>query len=94
MSNHLKASTQATTGLAGPHPVTVFMSPGCVQCHATLRALNRYQIAHTVVDVSTDPKAADRLEALGYLRAPVVVVGADHWGGYRPDKLAALRPVY
>jgi glutaredoxin-like protein NrdH len=28
--------------------------------------------------------------ALGYLQAPVVVVGNDHWSGFRPDRIRAL----
>ena len=29
--------------------------------------------------------------ALGYLQAPVVVAGNDHWSGFRPDRIKALR---
>jgi glutaredoxin-like protein NrdH len=30
--------------------------------------------------------------ALGYLQAPVVVTGNDHWSGFRPDRIKALAP--
>jgi glutaredoxin-like protein NrdH len=28
--------------------------------------------------------------ALGYLQAPVVVAGGEHWSGFRPDRIKAL----
>jgi glutaredoxin-like protein NrdH len=28
--------------------------------------------------------------ALGYLQAPVVVAGNDHWSGFRPDRIKVL----
>jgi glutaredoxin-like protein NrdH len=28
--------------------------------------------------------------ALGYLQAPVVTAGDDHWSGFRPDRIKAL----
>jgi len=28
--------------------------------------------------------------ALGYLQAPVVVAGTDHWSGFRPDRIKTL----
>ena len=31
--------------------------------------------------------------ALGYLQAPVVVAGGEHWSGFRPDRIKALAGV-
>jgi glutaredoxin-like protein NrdH len=28
--------------------------------------------------------------ALGYLQAPVVIAGDEHWAGFRPDRIKAL----
>jgi glutaredoxin-like protein NrdH len=28
--------------------------------------------------------------ALGYLQAPVVVAGNEHWSGFRPDRIKGL----
>jgi len=28
--------------------------------------------------------------ALGYLQAPVVVAGDDHWSGFRPDRITPV----
>jgi len=28
--------------------------------------------------------------ALGYLQAPVVMAGDDHWSGFRPDRIKAV----
>ena len=30
-----------------------------------------------------------RVKSLGYAQAPVVMVGADHWSDFRPDKIKA-----
>jgi glutaredoxin-like protein NrdH len=70
--------------------VTVYTKPACVQCNATYTALDKRGIAYDVVDISADPEARDFVMALGYLQAPVVVAGDDHWSGFRPDRIKAL----
>lgn len=70
--------------------VTVFSRRECVQCQATYRALDKKGITYAVVDLATDPAALERVRALGYLQAPVVVAGDAHWSGFRPDQINAL----
>ncbi len=70
--------------------VTVYTKPACVQCNATYRALDKKGIAYQSVDISQDAEALDRLKALGYMQAPVVVTDQDHWSGFRPDKIEEL----
>lgn len=70
--------------------VTVYTKPACVQCNATYRALDKRGIAYQSVDITTDPEALERLRNLGYQQAPVVITDADHWSGFRPDKIAQL----
>lgn len=70
--------------------ITVYTKPSCPQCDATKRCLTKHNIPFTAVDVTTDPEARERVIALGYIAAPVVVVSAtDHWAGFRPDRLKA-----
>lgn len=71
-------------------PVTVYSKPACVQCDATYRALNKHGIAYDVVDLTQDPTALEIVRSLGYLQAPVVVAGENHWSGFRPDRISAL----
>lgn len=70
--------------------VTVYTKPACVQCHATYKALDKHGLTYEVVDISTDEQARDYVMSLGYLQAPVVVVGDEHWSGFRPDRIKAL----
>ena len=70
--------------------VTVFSKPSCVQCDATYRALDKRGVAYRTVDISTDAAALEMVRGLGYLQAPVVMAGTDHWSGYRPDKISSL----
>jgi glutaredoxin-like protein NrdH len=70
--------------------VTVYTKPACVQCNATYRALEKKGIAYQSVDISQDADALERLKALGYMQAPVVVTDQDHWSGFRPDKIEEL----
>lgn len=75
-----------------PSPgVTVFSKPACVQCDFTYKALDKRGIDYDVVDISKDADALKYVRELGYLQAPVVVAGNDHWSGFKPDKIAALR---
>ncbi|WP_433635612.1 glutaredoxin-like protein NrdH [Nocardia sp. CA-120079] len=74
--------------------VTVYTKPACVQCNATYVALDKTGIEFAVIDISADDEARDYVISLGYLTAPVVVVehaeAADHWSGFRPDRIRAL----
>lgn len=47
-------------------------------------------IDYQVVDMSQDADALERVKALGYLQAPVVITDEDHWSGFRPDKIDEL----
>ena len=73
--------------------VTVYTKPACVQCNATYKALDKQGISYRVVDITEEPAARDYVMALGYLQAPVVVAGKDHWSGFRPDRIKALAEV-
>ena len=70
--------------------VTVYTKPACVQCNATYKALDKAGVAYDVIDISVDPEARDYVMALGYVQAPVVVAGNEHWSGFRPDRIKAL----
>lgn len=74
--------------------ITLYTKPECQQCEATQRAL--VKLGHVagrtfeVVDVTVDAAARDRVMALGYSSAPVVVSGDTHFSGFRPDRLKTL----
>lgn len=70
--------------------VTVYSKPACVQCDATYRAMDKNGIDYVIVDISSDPIALDYVKSLGHMQVPVVVAGADHWSGYRPDRIREL----
>ena len=61
-----------------------------MQCNATYKALDKEGIAHEKVDITVDSEARDYVISLGYLQAPVVVAGNDHWSGFRPDRIKGL----
>lgn len=71
--------------------VTVYTTPGCVQCDATKRALSNHGIAFAEVDLGANPDVLDRLKADGWQRAPIVQTGdGQAWSGFRPDKIREL----
>lgn len=75
--------------------ITVYSKPACPACDATIRALNRYGLGYTVVDLSTDTDALAHVRELGYQQAPVVVVDTGHgqvrhWSGFRLDLIRGL----
>ena len=70
--------------------ITVYTKPACVQCNATYKALDKAGLDYKVVDISEDPEARDYVMGLGYLQAPVVVAGQQHWSGFRPDYVKSL----
>ncbi|MFJ7619821.1 glutaredoxin-like protein NrdH [Rhodococcus erythropolis] len=70
--------------------ITVYSKPSCVQCTATYKALDKQGLVYEVVDISEDAAARDYVMTLGYLQAPVVVVGDDHWSGFRPGRIESI----
>lgn len=68
--------------------ITVYTKPGCVQCNATFRALDKAGVDYRSVDVSQDPESLEHIKQLGYMQAPVVETNDDHWSGFRPDKIS------
>lgn len=70
--------------------VTVYTKPQCVQCNATYKALDNAGIEYQVIDITEVPEAREHVMALGYLQAPVVVAGDEHFSGFRPDRIKAL----
>lgn len=70
--------------------ITVYTKPQCVQCGATIKALDKAGISYELVDITADAAARDYVMALGHLQAPVVVTDTDHWAGFRPDRIENL----
>lgn len=70
--------------------IIVYSKPACIQCTATTRELDRKGINYDVIDLTKDESAYNTVKDLGYMQAPVVVAGEDHWSGFRPDKIGAL----
>lgn len=73
--------------------ITVYTRPSCGPCLATKAALTKQGLAYDVVDISQDDEARDYVMALGYLQAPVVVAGDQHWSGFRPERIRKLAAV-
>jgi glutaredoxin-like protein NrdH len=48
-------------------------------------------VAYEIIDISEDHDAMTYVLGLGHLSAPVVVAGNEHWSGYRPERIQALR---
>lgn len=67
--------------------VTVYKKDSCVQCDATIKYLNKYNIPH-------ETRSVDELtpEQIGtHQQAPVVIPhDGDSWSGYRPDLIRTL----
>lgn len=70
--------------------ITVYSTPGCVQCRATIRELDKRGAAYEVRDVTQDQDAYAHVRELGYQQVPVVEAGQQHWSGFRPDKISGL----
>jgi glutaredoxin-like protein NrdH len=70
--------------------VTVYTKDSCVQCEATKRHLDKIDVAYETVNITNNIGALDKLIALGYRSAPVVVTDDDSWAGYIPEKLDKL----
>ena len=71
--------------------VTVYTKPDCVQCDMTKRLLDREGIAYETIDITQDADALAYIKELGYLAAPVVVAGNQHWSGFKVERVKGLK---
>lgn len=69
---------------------TVYVKPNCVQCDMTKRMLDKLDISYNTVDITQDADALDKVLAMGFKSAPVVITESDSWAGFQPDKINAL----
>ena len=74
--------------------VTLYTKPGCVQCTATKRWLDKNNVEYTPIDVSKDAEALAKVKALGYEAVPVTVAETSDptmtvdWYGFNDTNLA------
>lgn len=69
---------------------TVYVKPACVQCDMTKRFLDKNKIEYNTVDITEDNEALEKILAMGFQAAPVVITETDSWAGFQPDKLEGL----
>lgn len=68
----------------------LYTKPNCPQCTQTKKKLEQKGVEYTTVDITLDNIAAEKVLSLGYKQVPVVINGAEHWSGFRPDLLNKL----
>ncbi|MDR3433139.1 MAG: glutaredoxin-like protein NrdH [Rouxiella aceris] len=71
--------------------IIIYSKPDCVQCSATYRAMDKQGLPYQVIDLTQNAQALGQVRAMGYQQVPVIVAGDQHWSGFRPDKISALR---
>ena len=77
--------------------VTVYAKPNCKQCDLTKEGLAKNNIPFELADI-TDPDNLAAAKSLGFMSAPVVIVGdgldgegaTNAWAGFRPDLIGQL----
>jgi glutaredoxin-like protein NrdH len=69
---------------------TVYTKPACVQCDQTKKLLDKNGLEYTTIDISKDQEAFDKIVAMGFMSAPVVISGNDSWAGFQPDKINSI----
>ena len=72
--------------------VTVFTTgPTCQMCRITKMQMKRKGIVFEEVRLDEHPDLADKVKALGFTQAPVVLVNdEDVWDGYRSEAIDQL----
>ncbi len=73
--------------------ITVYTKPSCVQCDATKRHLKKLDLEFETVDITENQEAYDKIVAMGFQAAPVVITDNDSWSGYKPDKINGLADI-
>jgi glutaredoxin-like protein NrdH len=71
--------------------IIIYTKNNCVQCNATKNAMDKQGIEYQLINLDQEPDEIETLKSLGYRQVPVVMAADDHWSGFRPDKISALR---
>lgn len=72
-------------------PITVYTKSSCRQCVQTKRVLDKEGLEYSEVNIEDDMDARQYVTGdLGYVQAPVVVAGDEHWAGFRPQRIKDL----
>ena len=71
-------------------PAVIYTLPSCVQCDTSKRLMKSMNIEYTEVDLSQNEEAYEMVRALGYTAAPVIISGAQHWSGFRMERIKSL----
>lgn len=69
---------------------TVYSKPACVQCDMTKKMLDKNGIEYTVIDITEDAQAYEKIVSMGFMSVPVVISGDQAWAGFQPDKINSL----
>jgi len=71
--------------------VTLYTKDNCVQCVATKKMMDKLGVPYDTVDITDNPEELDKLIALGYRAAPVVITeSGESWAGFNPEKITEL----
>jgi glutaredoxin-like protein NrdH len=69
----------------------VYTKDNCVQCDATKRMMDKLGVPYDTVDITDNPEELDKLIALGYRAAPVVITeSGESWAGFNPAKIEGI----
>ena len=69
----------------------VYTKPQCVQCDMTKRLMDKIGVEYTTVDIVENPEELEKLIAMGYRAAPVVVTpDGTSFAGFQPEKIQAI----
>ena len=78
------------------YKITEFAKPNCMPCQLTSSQMDKLGLEYIQINLPADPPALERVKALGYFQAPVVLVEdaegsvVDHWSGFKPDKIQEI----
>lgn len=71
--------------------ITVYSKKPCVQCTATMRALDDMGAEYVVVRIDQEEGVIEMLQEKGFFQAPVVDAGGTLWSGHNPLMLKKLK---
>lgn len=66
---------------------TIYTKANCTQCDATKAHLDNLGVAYNTVSIEDNPDVLEKLMALGFRGAPVVITSKGAWAGYKKEKI-------
>lgn len=73
--------------------VTIYTKKECPNCDKSKNLMNALGVEYEEISIENTPGVLDKILAMGFKAAPVIVTPDDSWAGLNENKIRSLVPM-